>query len=67
MYNGLHVKYPLFLSDFNETWIFWQITEKCLKIKFHENTSSVNRVVQCVQTHMYDEADSRFSQFCERA
>jgi hypothetical protein len=19
---GLHVKYPLFLSDFNETWIF---------------------------------------------
>ena len=21
-YNGLHVKYPLFLSDFNETWIF---------------------------------------------
>jgi len=22
MYIGLHVKYPLFLSDFNETWIF---------------------------------------------
>ena len=22
MYNGLHVKYPLYLSDFNETWIF---------------------------------------------
>jgi hypothetical protein len=22
MYLGLHVKYPLFLSDFNETWIF---------------------------------------------
>jgi len=21
-YVGLHVKYPLFLSDFNETWIF---------------------------------------------
>ena len=21
MYIGLHVKYPLFLSDFNETWI----------------------------------------------
>jgi len=23
MYIGLHVKYRLFLSDFNETWIFW--------------------------------------------
>ena len=22
MYIGLHVKYPLFLSDFNETWNF---------------------------------------------
>jgi hypothetical protein len=22
MYIGFHVKYPLFLSDFNETWIF---------------------------------------------
>jgi len=22
MYIGLHVKYPLFLSDFNEPWIF---------------------------------------------
>ena len=22
MYIGLHVKYPLFLSDFNESWIF---------------------------------------------
>jgi hypothetical protein len=22
MYIGLHVKYTLFLSDFNETWIF---------------------------------------------
>jgi hypothetical protein len=23
MYIGFHVKYPLFLSDFNLTWIFW--------------------------------------------
>jgi hypothetical protein len=22
MYVGIHMKYPLFLSDFNETWIF---------------------------------------------
>jgi len=25
MYIGLHVKYPLFLSDFKETWIFSKI------------------------------------------
>jgi len=25
MYIGLHVKYPLLLSDFNETWISLQI------------------------------------------
>jgi len=23
MYTGLHVKYPLFLSDFDETWTLW--------------------------------------------
>jgi len=23
MYIGLHVKYALFLSDFNDTWTFW--------------------------------------------
>jgi hypothetical protein len=25
VYIGLHVKYPLFLSDFNEAWFFEQI------------------------------------------
>ena len=28
MYIGLHVEYPLFASDFNETWIFQQTVEK---------------------------------------
>ena len=45
MYIGLHVQYPLFLSDFTETWIFltdfWQIPN----IKFHENPPSGNWVV----------------------
>jgi hypothetical protein len=33
---GLHVKYPFFLSDLKETWIFSQIFEKYLNIKFHK-------------------------------
>ena len=68
MYIGLHVKYPLFLSDFNEPWTSRQIlgnTEisnimKILPVGaelFHEGR----------QTDRHDEADNRFSQFCESA
>jgi len=42
------------------------IFEKYSNIKFHENPSSGSRVVPCGQTD-YDEANSRFSQFWERA
>jgi len=31
MYAGLHVKFPLFLSDFNETWIFMTVFRKIAK------------------------------------
>jgi len=50
MYIGLHVKYPLFLPDFTETWIVWEIFEKSSNNKFRENPSSGSRVVSCGQT-----------------
>ena len=33
-------------------------------IKFHENPSSVSRLVPCGRAYKHDEANSRFSQFC---
>jgi hypothetical protein len=48
-----------------------QIFEKYSDIKYHGNPSSRSRVVPCGrkdgQTDGYDEANSRCSQFCERA
>jgi hypothetical protein len=45
-------KYPLFLSDCNETLIFsTQFTgKKSSNIKFHQNPSNGSRVVPCGQT-----------------
>jgi hypothetical protein len=45
---GLQVKYLYFLSDFNETWIFWKGFRKIFK--FHENPSSEGQVVPCRRT-----------------
>jgi len=44
-----------------------QIFKKSSNIKFHVNPSSRSRVVPCRQTDRHGEANSRFSQFCERA
>jgi hypothetical protein len=43
------------------------IFEKYSNIKFNENPSIVDRVVPRGQTDRHDEANSRFSQFCELA
>jgi hypothetical protein len=65
MYAGLHVKYPLFLSDFNET----NYLEKSSTIKIlWKPLSGGNELFHADgQTDRYDEVDSRLSQFCERA
>jgi hypothetical protein len=52
MYIGLHVKYPLLLSDFNETRIFSTDVENFSHIKFNTNTSGGSRVVSCESTDM---------------
>jgi hypothetical protein len=66
-YIGLQVKYPLLLSHFNETWTSRQIFEKYSNMKFYKNPSNGNRAVPCGWTDRHDEANSRFSQFCELA
>ena len=48
MYTGLHVKYPLLLSDFRENLnSSRQFFEKYSNVKFNENTFSGSRVVLC--------------------
>jgi hypothetical protein len=64
----LHVKYPLFLSDFNKTSAFFrQIFKESRNTKFNQNPSSGSRVVPCGRTDRDDEANSRFSKFSENA
>ena len=70
MYIGLHVKYPLFLLGFNETWIFSTDFRKILK--YETSWKPVLLEPSCSmridgQTDSHDEANSRFSKFCERA
>jgi hypothetical protein len=45
IYIGPHVKYPLFLSDFDGTYISRQIFEKYSNIKFNENPLSGSQIV----------------------
>jgi len=70
MYVCLHVKYRLFLSDFNESWIFW--TDFRQKLRHQISWKSVQWESSCSmrtdgRTDRHDKADSRFLQFYERA
>jgi hypothetical protein len=61
---SLHVKYMLFLSNFNETWIFWTGFRK--KFKYQISSKSVQWKPSCSmrtegQTYGHDEANIRFS------
>jgi len=58
MYIGLHVKYPLFLSDFNQTKLFDRFS-KNTKILLHENASVGAQLFRVDgQTDEYEEATS---------
>jgi hypothetical protein len=65
------LKYPLFMSDCNETRILSTDFRKILKYQISYNSYSGSRVVPCGRTDRqidrHDEANCRFSQFCERA
>ena len=68
MYIGLHVKYPLFFSDFNETWIFLTDFRKKKKKPQILNCIKIRKVGAELfhvdgQTDRYDAANSRFTQF----
>ena len=52
MYIGFHVKYPLFLSDFNEPEFSQQNFETYSNKNFHENSSSGSPIVPRGQTDM---------------
>jgi hypothetical protein len=68
MRKRLHVKHPLFFSDFNETLTFsTDFRKKILNIKFYQNPSNGSRVVPCGRTDRHDEADRCFSQLCNGA
>jgi len=67
MYERNRVMYPLFLSDFNETWTltdFGKNTQTSHSIKIGSEGADLFRADR--QTDAYNEANNRLSQFCNR-
>jgi hypothetical protein len=62
MYIGLHVKYPLFLSDFNESRNFTTGLGQ-----YVSNFMKIRPVGADERTDRHNEASSRLSQFSENA
>jgi len=70
MYVGLHVKYPLSFSDFNEPTIFsadFSINTQILNFMKIRWVGAELPFADGETVERRDEADSRFSQICERA
>jgi len=64
MYIGLHVKYPLFFSNFNANLIF---STDFRKIRIYQISLKSIQREPSGQTDGYDKAKSRISQFFGRA
>jgi Cu2+-containing amine oxidase len=61
MYLGLHVKCPVFLYYFNETWIFWTDGS----IQFYAYLLCGSRINMCGHTDKCDEAGRRVVLLCK--
>ena len=60
---GLRVRYPLFFSDFNETWFSWWVLEKYWKfMKIRPVGAELFHAGE--RTNRHYKANNRFSQFC---